>query len=121
MYQTSGCHEKMRAGRETRQTGDKTPACHLPPLPLVPLHWALGGTDGASSRVPPQCPPFPKLAWALAAYARAQEDLVGEVMTRGGHFSVDAGCPCGEHKAVPRVQELVSALAVWQDPCLEHP
>lgn len=38
-----------------------------------------------------------------------------------GHFSVDAGCPCGEHKAVPRVQELVSALAAWQDPCLEHP
>lgn len=68
----------------------------------------------------PQCPPFPKLAWALAAYARAQEDLVGEVMGGEG-TSVGAGCQCGRYKAVPRVQELISALAVGQDPCLEHP
>lgn len=100
IYRMSGCREQMggRAWRpDTRlagQTGGQTPC--LPPAsppPLVLLHRVLGGTDGAGSGVPPQCPPFPKPAWALAAYARAQEDLVGEV--GGGHLPVGAGCPCG--------------------------
>lgn len=65
---------------DRHRQGNRTPACHLPALPLVLLLRALRGTDGTSSRVPPQGPPFPKLAWALAAYARAQEDLVREVM-----------------------------------------
>lgn len=101
--------------------GDKPPACHLPPPPpLVLLHRVLGGTDGAGSGVPPQCPPFPKPAWALAAYARAQEDLVGEV---GGGVTClwvqDAHV--GGHGAVLGVQELVPALTVRQDACLQHP
>lgn len=65
-------------------------------------------------------PPLPQACLALAAYARAQEDLVGEVRG-GGALFCGCRCPCGGHKAVPRVPELVSALAVWQDPCLEHP
>lgn len=95
---------------------DKTPACHLPALTLVLLHQALGGTDGAGSRVSPQCPPFPKLAWALAAYARAQEDLVGEVI--GGALFCGGRLPMWGTQGNAKGAGAGLCLA---GSCLEHP
>lgn len=69
----------------------------------------LGAQMEPAAGCPPDTPPFPKPAWALAAYARAQEDLVGEVAGWGGGTCLWAQDACVG--AVPRVQELVPALA----------
>lgn len=111
------------AGGEAGQTSGWTdmgtsplPATCLPPC----LSGAVPGTRGhrwsQQRGAPPVPPPFPKPTQALAAYARAQEDLVGEVAGGGGGICLWAQDTGGTGSA-----RGARALVVRQEHHPEHP